>query len=655
MQLILNTMKGVNRVFVVNIRFQLAAMCFLIVIIINYLKNKRLPLLSNKYFVIMMILAAVNLISDIAGIYTITHNESVYPLISKLCHRVCIGSIIGLLACLYLYVQVLVRKSYEEIRRRLIIIGATIVIVLVMPITYYSSEYAVYASGKIVGVAYIIGSLYLVAIGISIYQNRDILDKRKGQGIISVIVVWIIGGSIEVLFPGLLISSISATLQVLLLFLVLESPREYIDDRLECFNQQALYMVLTEEIDMEKEFYVINLVIENMDIIQRNFGKAFKDKLGIYINEYLAAKTNTFVYRFNENVVSVIYEGNNEAHVLERIRFLIERFKSPWTIDQIKLNVEAHVDIIRYPKYLRSASEICETIEYMAESYKSFRKSSEINLIDKEFLLMKDRYVTIERMLQEAIKQDGFDVVYQPIYDTKRDKFVSAEALVRLKDTRTVGFVSPEEFISIAEEKGMIMDIGEIVFRKVCEFGAKAKAMGLEIEYIEVNLSGVQVINVDLPQQLSNIMMQYGIEPNFINLEITETVSIESGSMLKHNMKELRDMGCSFSMDDFGTGYSNLSQMVEVSYDLIKIDKSLIWPCFTENSKNARVILENIVNMILQLGGRIVAEGVETEEQAKKLIEMQVDYLQGYYFSRPIKEKAFIEFLKQHEENKEIG
>jgi c-di-GMP phosphodiesterase len=128
-------------------------------------------------------------------------------------------------------------------------------------------------------------------------------------------------------------------------------------------------------------------------------------------------------------------------------------------------------------------------------------------------------------------------------------------------------------------------------------------------------------------------MKEYRISPDFMNLEITETASVKSREMLHRNMLQLRDMGCSFSMNDFGTGYSNLSQMAEVVYDLAKLDKSLIWPCFYEENKKACAILDNVIHILLELNVKILEEGVETKEMTYYLSCQGVTYLQEYYFS----------------------
>ena len=143
-------------------------------------------------------------------------------------------------------------------------------------------------------------------------------------------------------------------------------------------------------------------------------------------------------------------------------------------------------------------------------------------------------------------------------------------------------------------------------------------------------------------------MKQYETKPEFINLEITETAAVEYKDILEKNMLNLREMGCSFSMDDFGTGYSNISQMAQVKYDLIKLDKSLLWPCFGEEEpEKARMILESIVHLVHKMGVKIVQEGVETKEQFELLKSLGVEFMQGYYFSRPVNETDYIKFLAE--------
>ena len=224
---------------------------------------------------------------------------------------------------------------------------------------------------------------------------------------------------------------------------------------------------------------------------------------------------------------------------------------------------------------------------------------------------------------------------------------MAAEALVRLKDCGGFGFISPEEFIPIAERKGYISELGDEVLRKTARFYVENKLDDLGIDYIEVNLSGIQSSDKDLSSRLLNILGEEGLSPEKIDFEVTETASIECGSTLRTNMNRLREAGSSFAMDDFGTGYSNFSEMAEIRYDIVKLDKSLIWPCFDgDNRERSRDVLTNAINMIHATGSRIVAEGIENAEQKDAIIKWGVEYIQGYYFSKPIEGDRFIEFVK---------
>lgn len=189
--------------------------------------------------------------------------------------------------------------------------------------------------------------------------------------------------------------------------------------------------------------------------------------------------------------------------------------------------------------------------------------------------------------------------------------------------------------------------IGDQVFSKVCQFIKDNEVEKLGIKYIEVNLSGIQIADPTIPFRLHQTVKSYGLDPKMINLEVTETALVRSGKVALDNMEKLKSFGYKFSMDDFGTGYSNLSQVAAVKYDLVKMDKSLIWPAFEPNNEQARTIMIACIKMFHTLGISVVAEGVETAEQAEVLATNGVEFLQGYHYSKPVKEDKFLEFVQE--------
>ena len=386
------------------------------------------------------------------------------------------------------------------------------------------------------------------------------------------------------------------------------------------------------------------LVIDDEDICLSSMGFYRCEALVRQAAQRVGAAFDKPVYRLRSNTLAVMVPAD-EGGFEERLAQLERKISGAFALEDACVEMKTHVVVLDCPDVTSEPSEIAELISCGSEyGGTGFVRVADCTIVEK-----KKRADTLNRMLSDAIENDGFEVVYQPIYSTRDGAFFSSEALVRLKDKTTLGFVSPEEFIPLAERNGFIIRIGEIVFEKVCAAVSRIRAAGLPLGYVEVNLSALQSIDESVPEIFRAIMKRHGLEPASFNLEITETTAVESAALLEKNMARFRSMGCSFSMDDFGTGYSNLSKMAEVNYDLIKFDKSLIWPSFGEdrNEKSA-IILANTVNMVSSLGAHIVAEGVETQEMADELTRMGVHYLQGYYYSRPISEDDYVEFLRAH-------
>jgi EAL domain-containing protein (putative c-di-GMP-specific phosphodiesterase class I) len=246
--------------------------------------------------------------------------------------------------------------------------------------------------------------------------------------------------------------------------------------------------------------------------------------------------------------------------------------------------------------------------------------------------------------MREAMHNYGFKVFYQPIRDAATGEYHSCEALLRLYD-EDYGFISPEEFIPRAEKSGLIIEIGEYVFEEVCKTIRSRKFEELGIDYVEINLSAVQCIQRDLRDKLQIIMKRYHVKPEMINLEITETAAAHTPEILLKNMQDLAAAGFELSLDDYGSGYSNMSYMLNLPFKMIKIDKYIVWAAFSD--KRAEKALEATIRMIKSIGMTVLAEGVETPEQAEWLTASGCDFLQGFYYSRPIPKKEFLEIMKK--------
>ena len=276
-----------------------------------------------------------------------------------------------------------------------------------------------------------------------------------------------------------------------------------------------------------------------------------------------------------------------------------------------------------------------------------YRSSEPIEIIhgDSIGIDKMHRYRNVEEAIERALVENEFKIFYQPIISTKKNKIISAEALIRLND-RVLGFVSPEEFIPISENNGKIMEISEYVIDNVFRFVKDHNLEDMGLEFIEMNLSVMQCMDKKLTEKLQYYLDKYGVDAKYINLEITETATNFDEERLRKQLEKIKKLGFTFSLDDYGTGYSNLVRVLEYPVDVIKLDKSIVWSAF--HDRDNYVTLKNLISMFHDVRRKIVAEGVESEEQRDALTDLGCDYLQGYYYSKPVCEEEFLAFVARY-------
>ena len=226
---------------------------------------------------------------------------------------------------------------------------------------------------------------------------------------------------------------------------------------------------------------------------------------------------------------------------------------------------------------------------------------------------------------------------------------IGAEALIRFRNSEQ-NMISPEEFIPVSERTGDILRIGEFVFDSVCKMLSLIDVEQYGIKKIDINLSVAQCMQDALADKFSSLRTIYGILASIINLEITETAAAHTPDVLLKNMQKLSAEGMELSLDDYGSGYSNMNYLLTLPFKMVKIDKNIVWSAY--GNLRTQTALSATIKMIHELGMTVLAEGVETQEQCEWLSQLGCDYLQGYYFSKPLKKEDFLDMmLKSVEEH----
>ena len=639
--------------FDISFRVQSLALAVVILLIIDFLKNKKLPLRSTVVFGCFLFVGAFNLVADFVSYFTLLNYQVVPGWVNRIVHIAFIGSLELLTVCLFLYVFYLQGAQKRLLKWQVILAVTPFVLAAVTsvfaPIEYVVDEHGAYSTGLMVYILYGSIVVYVLATCVLLFRKNNTVSKESNANYtrarITVAVglgIWIVVALIQFITKYVLISSIGNSLMLLYIYLNFENPKRYADDETDTLNRQAFHIMVSEMLARRRTFWLVNFTVDDNDQISRSMGyDVMKVILRTAADRLRTVVPRSGFFHSRSNTLSVFVSDRDQLDALLK-RAGTADFQVPWNNGTFK--PQYHITIMECPKYGGTSDEIYDTMDYVMEHHRHHEKVH-VLWVDEETIRNRDYSKQVLAVLTKAVQEKAFDVVYQPIWSTQENRFASAEALVRLQDCGDLGFISPEIFIPMAEQHGMIGEIGSIVFEKVCSFASENRLWEKGVNYIEVNLSGMQSVDPALPAQLMSVMHKYGIQPKFINLEITETASIDGGEMLDVNMKRLRSLGCHFSMDDFGTGYSNLAKMAKVHFELVKLDKSLIWPAFGEKPEEPMVILNSCISMILQLGAHIVAEGVETQEQADFLTEQGVNYLQGYYYSKPISGDTFLEKL----------
>lgn len=502
-------------------------------------------------------------------------------------------------------------------------------------------EQGCYVRSEQVYLYYIVAAVYLIFSLQHLWRLGKAVEWSKKVSLYMFIILPYLCAWLQYRIPGFLIGSFGMVLAMLWIYLNAPRMDRMMDSETGVLNQYAFSKKAVRMIeDMQKGFVMV-MRFRDKNSLQNKYGLEVYKKLMRETACLLCDRIGReHVYYLQDGRFGVELIKEDEADAKKTADEILKMFQKTWKIYGKEVEVWLVGALLVIPSDIKSLNDVYNYLEYL-EIMPSLKDGNVYEGRHLDIAYMR-RYDEIERAIDRALQQTNFDVYYQPIYSTKEKRIVAAEALLRMYDEE-MGFVSPEEFIPIAEKNGKIIEIGHLVLEKVCQFLQREDIKKYGIHYIEVNLSIIECIQKELPEKLENIMKQYHVDCTQINLEITETALAQNQEVLAENMKKINEMGVTFSLDDYGTGYSTITYMMTLPFKIVKIDKSILWTSF-ENEK-AMIALCSSINMIKDMDMEIVVEGVESEEMAKKLAELGCNYLQGFYFSRPLPEEQFMEFI----------
>jgi diguanylate cyclase (GGDEF)-like protein/PAS domain S-box-containing protein len=413
--------------------------------------------------------------------------------------------------------------------------------------------------------------------------------------------------------------------------------RMFFADRL----QQALALAKRQQLQCA----VLYLDLDRFKIINDTMGHAAGDQLLQEAARRLrncVRETDTVARLGGDEFAVVLGSLRGIRDVELVVNKILATFAKPATIDTQELFITTSIGGSLSPQHGEEATLLLKRADVAMYQAKALGRNN-FQLYDEAMDLDADRRMLLERGLRKALEHEEFRILYQPKVDAETGRITAVEALIRWEHPE-LGLLAPVDFISLAEETGLIVPIGEWVMRKACLQNRQWQEEGLSPVRVAVNLSGFQLQQRNLLESVRQILDETGLAPEYLEFEITETVIMQNPESTVAILASLRDLGMHISIDDFGTGYSSLAHLKRFSINTLKIDQTFVRDI--EISSANAAIATAIITMGNSLNLKVIAEGVETAGQFAMLKDRQCAEMQGYLFSRPLVAGEMAEFLR---------
>ena len=623
---------------------QIYALAIALVLLVLFLTTKRLTLKGTYPFLRTISIVIICLFFDalsciaIRNWYTSDNVKELNNLVEAICKTYLITMIwVGWTNFCYVCLDLnSTRRRHNKLC--LIMAGVTLVMSIVIAALNIGvvddPNKGLYTEGPAVIATYIFALFYIFSsITVALYVLKQ-RNRRRGFAVLFSHIIWVCAAIIQALNNELLLVGLAMAFGLLILYIVMENPDAHIDRALECYSSSAFNEYLDFVFLKQKDICILDVSVISTSAME---GKGINIQKEVKKLIYRASK-NRKIHIFKTFNVGLAIISENKKYIIDAIQDLINVAQNKGVSKNILILYVSSI------KGIKDTYNITKLMTYARQQFKE--KPGEINEINNEFV---DKFNSIDQINNEILKaldEDRVEVFYQPIYNTKENKFEIAEALCRIRN-KDGSLLSPGLFIPVAESTGSIYLLGERIYRKVCDFYNEDKIETLGVKNIDVNLSAVQCDNIELAQKINEIAKEKNISPNLISFEITETAFSSVKANMLSNMNQLIECGFEFALDDFGKGASNLMYAIEMPVNVVKLDMELT-QLFMKDEK-AKAVVHAIIKMAHDMKIKVVSEGVETKEEADIISKAGIDYIQGFYYSKPLSKSEYLAFLKENQ------
>lgn len=642
-----------------HLAFYSVALLVSFTILMQSFIQKRTDRVHNIVFIFLVSIIMFNSLTEFVGEFARPHilESNAALMVDDICHMLyfVFHSLIAPVFLIYVLCLSDAIKKVSDFHITLIMVPIFVMELLILSDPFTSVMYYHDSNGDFQRnwgeyVIYFFAAIFIFAATVCIFRYWFAMTMRKRLSLICFLGVVLIGLAVQFVYKNIRCELFAEALGLLGIMLLMESEDERLDPETGIYNRHGLEIDLDSNFKLKNSINIISLRIIDVSTSLRSIGITNINYLTKEVADFLKTKIQRYyIYNIDPSQFIILLDAdkNAENHKFrkifqkyeasadadELIEGILERFKGNWDIGKTKFSLNPIILKANMPETF----ETVEDVFFFIDS--PLPKKIEKQVLEGPDLNYLLRRTEVENAIRRGLSDEEFEVYYQPVYDLHTKKLHGAEALLRLHDS-VLGEVYPDEFIPVTEQMGLIDEVDDMVLGKVCEFVESGLPERKGMQTLNVNLSMIQCMQKGFVDRINKIVERYDIKKSMITFEITESVGADDYQKLGEIIKELKSSGYQFAMDDYGTGYSNIQSIFSLDFDVVKIDKSILWAA--EKGELGMTILTNSINMIRQMKKKIVVEGVETESQIKLLESLGVDYQQGFYFSKPIPKADFI-------------
>lgn len=625
--------------------FQITSLVLVTMIAIHYFSHKRLNNAENRNFVCFLVFSGVYVVLDMLSAVIAGGGSSEGCRGSALVLTLYYFCDVILTYGLFCYIWIVTgrqKEKYKWLKTCWVVLPAAMLLAVTANLRtgwlFYFNQEGRFIRGSFHFLIYGYVFFFMLVIVAFMFRYGKTAKKETRRTIWR---FWFIEAAclfLQIATERILLTGFGLSVGLWLIYLTMNNPGEYTDSMIGLFDKQYFDKWIGEKLYRKESFHLLAVDACNMKQINRIYGTRVGDQLLIRAAKGFREITDSVqIFRITGNCFLAVLDSLTDY---EKARDGIEEFlKKPFFIENEKVSFHAAICGIMNAEKLEKEDSILSYIEYMISLIQN-RQDTVLIQSDSKILEGFRYEQEVEHFLQKAVKEDLFEVYYQPVYSIKNKDFITLEALSRLKHP-VLGMIPPDVFIGIAEKQGMISAVGCLQLHKVCRFIKEHEYIMKKIRNVKFNLSPSELMKPGYSHVLIGIIQEYGLDPGYFQFEITENVATEYSESFCTAIDDFAEVGIHMCLDDFGSGYANLNAVLRIPFSAVKMDRSLL--SGISSDPQTATFYRSIVMILQHMGYKVIAEGAETEKEVKLLEKWGVDMIQGYYFSRPLCEEKLLE------------